>query len=498
MTVTRPRRTPVLDRRRLGVLLHPSSLPGGGLKGTMGAHARRFVDVLAAAGASVWQVLPLGPPGDGSPYNSRSAHAGDVTLIDLEDLVERGWVAPAEAKAGMTDAAAQAGALEAGYQRFREHADPADHAAFQEFRAQHAAWLQDYCAYECIKAQYGAAPWWQWPAALKDRDPQALAVYAQPVSCEAVAFTQFVFFRQWRALRDYAAARGLRFFGDMPIFVAHDSADVWAHRDLFVLDADGRPEIVTGVPPDYFSAQGQRWGNPHYRWARMAADGFAWWRERVRTQRELFDWLRIDHFRGFAASWAIPASAPTAASGEWMPVPGDALLGALQDALGDLPLVAEDLGVITDDVTALRDRYELPGMRVLQFGFDGNPGNPHLPHNYVTNSVAYTGTHDNDTTVGWYGALSASERAIVRDYLPDAEADPAWSAMRAVIASVAALAVVPWQDVLSLGNGARMNTPGMIVGNWGFRFRWEDVATAIPARLARLAFLYGRIAQSSR
>jgi len=224
----------------------------------------------------------------------------------------------------------------------------------------------------------------------------------------------------------------------------------------------------------------------------MAADGFAWWRERVRTQRELFDWLRIDHFRGFVASWAVPASAPTAAGGEWMAVPGDALLQALQEAFGDLPLIAEDLGIITDDVHALRDRYDLPGMRVLQFGFDGDPGNPHLPHNYQANSVAYTGTHDNDTTTGWYAALTARERTLVHDYLPDANGDPAWAVMRAVIASVAGLAVVPWQDVLSLGSSARMNTPGKCGGNWGFRFHWEDVAEAIPARLARLAFLYGR------
>ena len=488
------RHTPVLDRRRLGVLLHPSSLPGDGPKGTMGAHARRFVDVLVTAGVSVWQVLPLGPPGGGSPYNSPSAHAGDAGLIDLEDLALCGWIGMADAHAALTDDVARRVALSAAHQGFAAHAPAAEHAEFQEFRTRHVAWLTDYCAYECIKAECGGAPWWQWPAALKDRDPQALAVYPGSAAFEAVAFAQFVFFRQWHALRGYAGARGLRFFGDMPIFVAADSVDVWAHRDLFVLDADGRPEIVTGVPPDYFSAHGQRWGNPHYRWERMAADGFAWWRERVRTQRELFDWLRIDHFRGFAASWAIPASAPTAAGGEWMAVPGDALLGALQEAFGDLPLIAEDLGVITDDVHALRDRYDLPGMRVLQFGFDGDPGNPHLPHNYVANGVAYTGTHDNDTTSGWYAALSASERAIVHDYLPEACAEPAWAAMRAVIASVAGLAVVPWQDVLGLGSGARMNTPGKSTGNWGFRFRWEDVAEAVPARLARLAYLYGRTA----
>ncbi len=492
MTGPGPRSTPVLDRRRLGVLLHPSSLPGDGPRGTLGPDARRFVGVLAAAGASVWQVLPLGPCGGGSPYNSLSAHAGDPALISLGDLADQGWIEVSEARAGAADGPARAAAFGSAYRRFRDKGGAAEQAEFGDFRQRHRAWLPDYCAYECIKADQGGAPWWQWPPTLKDRDPAALAALAGTEPCEAAAFAQFLFFRQWHALKDYAAAHGIHFFGDMPIFVAEDSADVWAHRDLFVLDKTGRPEIVTGVPPDYFSEHGQRWGNPHYRWARMAADGFAWWRERVRTQRELFDWLRIDHFRGFVASWAIPATAPTAAGGEWMPVPGDALLSALQNAFGELPLVAEDLGLITDDVYSLRDRYALPGMRVLQFGFDGDPGNPHLPHNYVPNCVAYTGTHDNDTSAGWYAHLTEPQRAVVRDYLPDAGAEPPWAAMRAVIASVARLAVVPWQDVLGLGSAARMNTPGVSTGNWGFRFRWEDVGDPALHHLARLAFLYGR------
>ncbi len=493
MTGGASRRAPVLDRRRLGVLLHPSSLPGEGPKGTLGAEARRFVDVLRAAGVTVWQVLPLGPPGGGSPYNSPSAHAGDPGLIDLADLVEQGWLGASEASMGAHDASARRMALWGARLRLAERGEAATMAAFEDFKRDHKAWLPDYCAYECLKAERGGAPWWEWPAALKDRDPATIAALLGSDVCEAVAFEQFVFFRQWRALRDYARARGLRFFGDVPIFVAEDSADVWAHRELFVLDAHGRPEIVTGVPPDYFSAHGQRWGNPHYRWARMAADGFSWWRERIRTQRELFDWIRIDHFRGFVASWAIPAQAPTAAGGEWMPVPGDALLTALADAFGELPLIAEDLGLITDDVYSLRDRYGLPGMRVLQFAFDGDPKNPHLPHNYVAHCVAYTGTHDNDTSAGWSAALPETQREIVRAYLPDTDEAPAWAAMHAVIASVARLAVVPWQDVLGLGSGARMNTPGLSSGNWGFRFQWSDVLDSAVARLARLAFLYARV-----
>ncbi len=488
----RPRRVPVLDRRRLGVLLHLSSLPGDGPHGTLGPDARRFVDVLASAGASVWQVLPLGPPAGGSPYNSLSAHAGDPGFIDLPDLALHGLVDRGAAQAAMIDVSARPALLQSAYSRFVETAGAAWQAQWADFQARHHEWLTDYCIFECVRAEQGGAPWWQWPAALRDRDAQVLARYAQSRACAVAAFAQFIFFQQWQALRDYALSRGVRFFGDMPMFMAEDSADVWAHRELFVLNADGHPEIVAGVPPDYFSAQGQRWGNPHYRWEHMAADGFAWWRKRVMTQRELFDWLRIDHFRGFVAAWAIPAAAQTAASGQWMAVPGDALLAALEDALGDLPLIAEDLGIITDDVLALRDRYDLPGMRVLQFGFDGDPHSPHLPHNYATNSVAYTGTHDNDTTSGWYGALDARARAIVRDYLPDAEADPAWAMLRTVTASVARFAVIPWQDVLGLGSDARMNTPGMSAGNWRFRFRWEDVPDGTLARLAHLAFLYGR------
>ncbi|MHB1511972.1 MAG: 4-alpha-glucanotransferase [Acidiferrobacter sp.] len=492
MTGRVSRSAPVLDRRRLGVLLHPSSLPGDGPKGTLGAEARRFVDVLRTAGATVWQVLPLGPLGGGSPYNSPSAHAGDPDLISLQDLVEQGWIGASEVSVGAWDASARRMALWGARLRLEQRGEAAILAAFADFKQDHKAWLSDYCAYECIKAERGGAPWWEWPAALKDRDLHAIAAIKGSDVCETVAFEQFVFFRQWHALKDYGRMRGLHFFGDVPIFVAEDSADVWAHRELFVLDALGRPEIVTGVPPDYFSAHGQRWGNPHYRWAHMVADGFSWWRERVRTQRQLFDWIRIDHFRGFSASWAIPAHAPTAAGGEWMPVPGDALLTALSDDFGELPLIAEDLGLITDDVYSLRDRHGLPGMRVLQFAFDGDPTNPHLPHNYIPNCVAYTGTHDNDTSAGWSAALSEAQREIVRAYLPEIDEAPAWAAMRAVIASVAYFAVVPWQDVLGLGSGARMNTPGLSSGNWGFRFQWGDVPDSVVTRLARLAFLYGR------
>lgn len=484
---------PVLDRRRFGVLLHPTSLPGPGPQGDLGEAARRFVDVLVESGATVWQVLPLGPPGGGSPYNSRSAHAGDPALISLSDIVRKGWLTKAQALGGEQEEGRDR-ALRLAYTHFLHEAVPLDQSDFADFKARHAAWLPDYALYQCIKVEHGHAPWWEWPKALRSREPTALADVRETEAYDYYAFEQYVFFSQWSALKDYAHARGLRFFGDMPIFVAEDSADVWAHVDLFVLDGEGRPEIVTGVPPDYFAADGQRWGNPHYRWQRMAADGFAWWRDRVRTQRELFDWIRVDHFRGFESAWAIPFREKTAIVGEWMPVPGDALLSALQREFGDLPLIAEDLGVITDAVYELRDRYGLPGMRVLQFAFDGDPSNPHLPHNYSQNSVAYTGTHDNDTTRGWYEGLTEQERAHVHEYMgPFYESVP-WPFVRAALASVACLAVVPWQDALSLGRAARMNTPGTADGNWRFRFRWEDVSRDLPARLRALAALYGRTA----
>lgn len=487
-------RAAVFDRRRFGILLHPTSLPGPGSQGDLGEAARRFVDVLVQSGASVWQVLPLGPPGGGgSPYNSRSAHAGDPALISLSDIAHTGWLTPDQAQRG--DLAGERDrVLRLAYDHFLRAAALVDRSAFADFKARQAAWLPDYALYQCIKAEQEDAPWWEWPKNLRWRDATALADVRETVAYDYYAFEQYVFFTQWLALKDYAHARGLRFFGDMPIFVAEDSAEVWAHADLFVLDDEGRPEIVTGVPPDYFAAEGQRWGNPHYRWQRMAADGFAWWRDRVRTQRELFDWIRVDHFRGFEAAWAIPFKEKTAVIGEWMPVPGDALLSALQQEFGDLPLIAEDLGEITDAVYVLRDRYGLPGMRVLQFAFDGDSSNIHLPHNYCQNSVAYTGTHDNDTTCGWYEGLTARERARVHDFLGPFYEPVPWPFIRTTIASVAHLAIIPWQDALGLGREARMNTPGTAVGNWRFRFQWEDVPQDLPARLRTLAVLYGRTA----
>lgn len=491
--MTRSTESPVLDRRRLGVLLHPTSLPPEGTRGVLGADARRFVDLLASLGASVWQVLPLGPPGGRSPYNGRSAHAGDPDLISLYDLATWGWLSFEQATAGSADDGARRQSLRLAYKGFLDTASQDDRSGFSAFKTGHAQWLPDYSLYCCLKANHNGAPWWEWHKGGRDRDTAILGELKESADYDYYGFEQFVFFRQWRALRDYAHEHGVRLFGDMPIFVAEDSAEVWAHAELFVLDAHGRPEVVTGVPPDYFSAEGQRWGNPHYRWQRMEADGFSWWRERVRTQMELFDLIRIDHFRGFEAAWTIPFSHENAIGGRWVPVPGEALLLALRQAFGELPFVAEDLGLITEPVVALRERYRLPGMRVLQFGFDGDPSNPHLPHNYLPNSVAYTGTHDNDTTVGWYQSLASSEKGRVDEYLGPMGADPHWSLIRAVLASVSYLAVLPWQDLLGLGSNHRMNTPGKVTGNWNFRFAWADVPRDMAGRVQRMAALYGRL-----
>ena len=464
---------PVLDRRRAGVLLHPTSLPGGSL----GAPARAFVDFLAEAGFGLWQVLPLGPPhADRSPYQARSAQAGDPALVDLQELVELGWLA-GEAPAG--DARE---ALHAAREGFEREADDDARAARADFERRAAGWLHDHALYTALSAARAGEPWWQWPARLRDRDATALAE-ASAAHAEAIAdecFGQWLFDRQWRGLRRYANERDVLLFGDVPIFVARDSADVWAWREQFLLDAAAEPTVVAGVPPDYFSATGQRWGNPLYDWERMRADGYRWWTQRLRTQLDLFDVLRVDHFRGFAAHWEIPAADDTAVNGRWVSGPGEDLFDALGAALGPLPLVAEDLGTITPDVAELLARLGLPGMKVLHFAFGGDAENPYLPHNHEPNAVAYTGTHDNDTTVAWVAALDETARAHACRYLRCAP-ERLW-------------AVLPMQDLLALGEGHRMNVPGTQAGNWCWRFDWDQVPADCAARWLERNRLYGRMA----
>lgn len=490
------------ERRRAGVLAHLSSLPGAPGNGDLGEGARRFVDWLVAGGFSVWQMLPLGPTHeDLCPYQCLSVHAGDPGFIDLQALVEAGYLRAEQAQA--PPGLSRAEVLEWRHDRLRqaragfmarsaefEH----DHRQLVEFRAERANWLEDFALYMALRRESHGLPWWQWPVPLRDRQAAALEQARERLAAEVeqVVFEQFLFFRQWAALRSYANARGVVLFGDMPIFVAHDSAEVWARRECFDLDDEGQPQTVAGVPPDYFAADGQRWGNPHYAWQRMAADGFSWWLERLATQLELFDFVRLDHFRGLAAFWSIPVTAQTARDGHWEPAPGYELLAAIRQHFGRIPLVAEDLGIITDDVVALRDHFALPGMKVLQFAFDSDAANPYLPHNHQPGSVVYTGTHDNDTTLGWYDGLEPWVVERLQSYLGHPGEPMPWPLIRAALASVAGLAVVPMQDLLALGAEHRMNVPGVAEGNWRWRFEWEWVPAELSGWLRGVNQLYGR------
>ena len=447
-------RLPVLDRRRAGVLLHL-----GSLEGALGGGGRAFIDWLADAGFSVWQILPLGPTGpDGSPYWVRSDFAGNPDFIERTELPQ-----------------------------FK----PAEYAAFAA-EAEH--WLDDYALFEVLSAAHSGAPWWMWPADERDRVDSALARVSHDLAAELerAKCEQYDFCVQWRRLREHARRRGVRILGDLPFYVAPHSAETWARRGQFQLDAGGRPAAVAGVPPDYFSETGQLWGNPLYDWQAMRHDNFAYWRERVLQQLERVDLLRIDHFRALAAHWAVPAGAPDARGGQWHLTPGEDLLRVLMDELGDLPIVAEDLGLITDDVVALRKGFGLPGMRVLQFAFSGESDNPHLPHMHEHDSVVYTGTHDNDTTQGWYQSLSEETRRRVDSMLRVAPGSMPEALIREALGSVGQLAIIPAQDLLGLGSEARLNTPGTARGNW----RWRLPAGALTAELGRhfahLNAMYGR------
>ena len=476
-----------LNDRRAGLLLHPTSLPDSRAGGCLGHKALRFIDFLKQCGFSVWQTLPLGPThDDGSPYQCMSVHAGHAGMISTDDLIARGWLEPGQRLSDTALTQARLG--------FERHAHEGDRAAFAGFREHHSAWLDDYALFRAIRQVQGGASWLDWPVPLRDRDAGALHAFRSEHAdaYEQVCFEQFVFFSQWNAVRDYAHQSDIALFGDIPIFVSHDSADIWCHRDLFSLSASGRPEVVAGVPPDYFSSTGQRWGNPLYRWDRIMSDDFKWWLERIESQLGLFDILRLDHFRGFEKYWEIPASADTAIHGRWVAAPGEALFERLQQVYGQLPLIAEDLGIITPEVEALRDRFELPGMKILQFAFGGGTDNPYLPHNHVRRSVVYTGTHDNDTTLGWYRQCDEAQRRTVNEYLGNSTEPMPWPLIRAAFASVARLAVIPMQDILELGSEHRMNMPGTIGHNWAWHFEWEQVTEGLDDRLRQLIQLYGR------
>ncbi len=494
--------------RSSGVLAHITSLPGPHGSGDLGAGARHFIDWLASAGQKLWQILPLGGPGPGnSPYMAPSAFAGNLILIDLHELHARGWLeadelAPAPGvDERQVDWAAvfpfRTERLARAAKRFADNASSADRAELDAFRAEHADWLDDFALFMSLAEHHGWRDWCDWPAPLATRKAKALAA-AREQHAERIAFwifCQWAFFRQWAALRAYAHERGVRIVGDMPIFIAYNSADVWARPKLFELDKQGRPSVVAGVPPDSFSTTGQRWGNPLYRWRAHQREGFAWWIARVQRSFELVDIVRIDHFRGFAAHWEIPAHEPTAEHGRWVKAPGEALFAAIAEALGPLPIIAEDLGVITPDVDALRQRFAFPGMRILQFAWGDDPSAERrfLPHRHAHDAVVYTGSHDNDTTLGWWASAAEDARHHLREYLASDGMTPHWDLMRAAFASVADTAVVPMQDVMGLDGAHRMNFPGRAEGNWAWRFAWADVPGDASARLRRLAELYDRI-----
>jgi len=484
-----------LSRRRAGVLLHPTSLPGGAGCGDLGGDAYKFVDFLSSAGISVWQMLPLVPThGDLSPYQGLSVHAGNPLLINLELLREWGWLTESLEVEPKNFVEYRLTALRHAYQGFKAVVDDELRAEFEYFVERNKHWLQDYALFQAIRQAYANTHWLDWPEELREREAFALAEAELNLAdaIDYVRFEQFAFFRQWGFLHEYSRQHGVILFGDMPIFVAHDSADVWANREYFSLDDHGRAEVVAGVPPDYFSETGQRWGNPHYRWDRMQADDFKWWKTRMATQLEMFEWVRIDHFRGFEAYWEIPAHEETAINGRWVKAPGDELFESLHKEFDPLPLVAEDLGIITAEVDALRKNHNLPGMKILQFAFGGDSSNPYLPHNQTFDSVVYTGTHDNDTSLGWYEALSAEVQGQLAEYLGyPTEAMP-WPLIRSAMASVACLAIIPMQDLLALDGQHRMNTPGTTEDNWRWRFDWQQLNEELAPRVQRLVHQYGR------
>jgi 4-alpha-glucanotransferase len=502
--------------RLSGLLLHPTSLPGPWGIGDLGAEAVAFLDFAKGAGQGLWQVLPLGPTGYGdSPYQCFSAFAGNPLLVSLDRLRDEGLLAASDLprRSGKSGGDVDYGAviefkrprLRKAALAFERDAGASEQEAFAAFWRAQSSWLDDYALFMALKEASGGRSWHLWERDLRERDQAALDKARSELSAEIDQhrFAQYLFFRQWTGLRAEARSRGIRILGDLPIFVAHDSADVWAHPGIFSLAADGSPAFVAGVPPDYFSATGQLWGNPLYRWDVIARSGFAFWIDRFRSALSLFDMVRLDHFRGFEAYWEVPGTEPTAVKGGWVKGPGTALFEAVESALGPLPVVAENLGLITPEVEALRERFSWPGMAILQFAFGGDAQSTFLPHNYARRTVVYTGSHDNDTARGWWeGGVGDStrskedvekERAFARDYLGTTGAEIHWDLIRAVLTSVAEIAVVPLQDVLGLGREARMNVPSRAAGNWRWRYERSQLTDGVKGRLRRLVEISGRL-----
>lgn len=508
----------LLNRARAsGVLLHPTSLPGPEGIGTLGPETGRFLDFLAASGQSIWQMLPVGPTGYGdSPYQCFSAFAGNPLLISTELLVRDNLLQQEDladqpaAEVSLVDFRAvipwKQTKLHRAFDSFQRGSRPSQLRAFDEFRRDES-WLHEYALFMTLKQLHDNSSWLDWDAGLRLRDPAEIERVCRDNerTIEFHEFVQFLFNRQWSDLHETARSRGVSLIGDMPIFVSLDSADVWANRDSFQLDPTGRPTVVSGVPPDYYSETGQLWGNPIYDWDRHQQDNYAWWASVFRSRFALFDMVRVDHFRGFAAYWAVPFGNRTAEHGEWVPGPGATLFQSLERQLGTLPIIAEDLGVITPDVVALKERFRFPGMKILQFGFDARERNNHLPHTYTQNSVVYTGSHDNNTTRGWFDSASEADRAHALSYLSGddtaahdrRDSDDGrlvnWEFIRAALMSVSRYAVIPMQDLLGLGSEARMNTPGTLGGNWAWRMGPEYDDPELAERFNALTRLYSRL-----
>lgn len=491
--------------RSSGILLHPTSFPGPYGIGDIGPAAYQWIDFLTRARCGLWQVLPLGPTGYGdSPYQSFSAFAGNPYLISIDNLIadglltqddvdERPAFPPDRVDYGLV-IPWKMKILNCAYSKFLTGAKHTQKKSFEDFKTLNAGWLDDFALFMALKEVHRGDPWWLWEAPLRQREPAALENARRDMEGDIArhAFFQYLFIRQWKNLKDYAAAHHIRIIGDIPIFVAHDSAEVWASPAMFFLNKKGQPTVQAGVPPDYFSPTGQLWGNPLYRWSEHKKTGYAWWIQRFRSVFTQVDIVRLDHFRGFAGYWEVPGQESTAMNGRWVPGPGKDFLKSIQAALGDLPIIAEDLGVITPDVVELRQSFKLPGMKILVFAFDEGPDDPDLPHQHTTDSVVYTGTHDNDTVWGWYQRVDEKERDFARRYLRTDAHDLAWDLIRTAWASVAIFALAPLQDILNLDNRARMNYPSRPDGNWQWRMPPDALNDVISVRIAELNWLYGR------
>ncbi|MCX6285988.1 MAG: 4-alpha-glucanotransferase [Bacteroidetes bacterium] len=498
-----------MNERASGILLHPTSLPGKYGIGTLGKAASNFIDFLSKAKQQYWQILPLGPTGFGdSPYQCYSAHAGNPDLIDLDLLVSNHLLAH-EDLASMPhfeDGAvnyekvqkARLPLLFKAFHVFTANASDLEKLAYRNFLKSHSAWLNDYALFRAIKEDSGNKPWYKWEKDLKTRNPEALKTIESRLAeqTDFHKFLQFVFFKQWTSIKDYAKKHKIRIIGDIPLYISLDSSDAWANPGEFEFDRELMPIRVGGVPPDYFSETGQLWGNPLFRWDIMKNNNYKWWMDRIRTNLTLYDVIRIDHFRGFAAYWAVPYEEKTAIKGAWIPGPGKEFFKALKNEFGDLPIIAEDLGVMTPDVEDLRDSFGFPGMKILEFAFDSSEANDYIPYSYIKNCIVYTGTHDNDTVVGWFKKASETDRQQVLDYLDKDGKDIHWSFVRLAWSSVAYKAIVPMQDLLGLDSAARMNLPGTTGGNWNWRAKEADFPNELANALASMTVLFGRSRKS--